>query len=240
MADGGGQIVRGYSKKERFIMSSRTFVLAALVASASGVASAQDHRVEVGGNIAYTLSDGVTFDGLAVGGNVFNSIEPKDSVAYGLNLGVFVTESLQVEFLWSRQDSNLQAGGTTEMEITDLSVDNYMGNVVYHFGDSASGVRPYVFGGLGATSYGSLSFVGLNGQQREIGGETKFATNWGAGLKLYAGERVGLKLGARWTPTYVKSDPAGYWCDPYWGCYTVGDAQYSNQFEFSGGLFFRF
>jgi hypothetical protein len=80
----------------------------------------------------------------------------------------------------------------------------------------------------------------VNGQQRDIDGETKFATNWGGGVKLYPGERVGLKLGVRWTPTYVKTDPTGYWCDPYWGCFTVGDAQYSNQFEFSGGVFFRF
>jgi hypothetical protein len=215
-------------------------VLASLVVLAAGAVSAQDRRFEIGGDIAWTQSDGVSFDGLAVNGNVFNSIEPKDSVAYGFNLGVFATETVQVEFLWSRQDSTLLAGGTTEMEITDLSVDNYMGNVVYHFGDSASRVRPYLFGGLGATSYGSLSFRGVNGQQRDIDGETKFATNWGGGVKLYPGERVGLKLGVRWTPTYVKTDPTGYWCDPYWGCFTVGDAQYSNQFEFSGGVFFRF
>ena len=30
------------------------------------------------------------------------------------------------------------------------------------------------------------------------------------------------------------------WCDPYWGCYTVGDAQYSNQWELSGGVTLRF
>jgi hypothetical protein len=37
-----------------------------------------------------------------------------------------------------------------------------------------------------------------------------------------------------------KSDAAGWWCDPYWGCYVVGNAQYSNQFEFTGGLTFKF
>ena len=47
---------------------------------------------------------------------------------------------------------------------------------------------------------------------------------------------------ARWTPNYIKSDPAGVWCSPYWfyGCYVVGDPQYANQFELSGGLSFRF
>jgi hypothetical protein len=47
-------------------------------------------------------------------------------------------------------------------------------------------------------------------------------------------------LEGRWTPTYIKSDAEGWWCDPYWGCYVVGDAQYSNQFELSGGIVLRF
>jgi hypothetical protein len=59
-------------------------------------------------------------------------------------------------------------------------------------------------------------------------------------VKLYPGRTVGIKLGARWTPTYIKSDSEGWWCDPYWGCYVVGNAQYSNQFEFGGGLTLRF
>ena len=44
---------------------------------------------------------------------------------------------------------------------------------------------------------------------------------------------------ARFTPAYIKSDPAGYWCG-FYGCYVVGDAQYANQFELSGGLSLRF
>jgi outer membrane protein W len=214
--------------------------MAFIVALAAGAASGQDHRVEIGGNIGWTFSDGVTFDGLAVNGNVFNEVAPKDAVSYGFNLGVFATENVEVEFAWSRQDSKLEALGSTEVEVADLNVDNYMGNVVYNFGESDSTVRPYVFGGLGATVYGGLSFRGLDGEQRDIDSESKFATNWGLGVKIYPGERVGLKLGVRWTPTYIKSDAVGYWCDPYWGCYTVGDAQYSNQFEFTGGLSFRF
>jgi len=36
------------------------------------------------------------------------------------------------------------------------------------------------------------------------------------------------------------TDSAGYWCDPYWGCAVVGNAQFSNQFELSAGLTLRF
>ena len=47
-------------------------------------------------------------------------------------------------------------------------------------------------------------------------------------------------LEARWTPTYIKSDAEGWWCDPYWGCYVVGNPQYSYQLELSGGITLRF
>ena len=57
---------------------------------------------------------------------------------------------------------------------------------------------------------------------------------------MYPSPNLGVRFGARWTPTYIKSDAAGWWCDPWWGCYVVGDAQYSNQFELSGGVAFRF
>jgi hypothetical protein len=57
---------------------------------------------------------------------------------------------------------------------------------------------------------------------------------------MFPSPNFGIRLEARWTPTYIKSDAAGWWCDPYWGCYVVGDSQYSNQFEVSGGVILRF
>jgi hypothetical protein len=44
----------------------------------------------------------------------------------------------------------------------------------------------------------------------------------------------------RWTPPSIPSDAEGWWCDPYWGCYTLSDAQYSNQLELTGGITLRF
>ena len=70
--------------------------------------------------------------------------------------------------------------------------------------------------------------------------QTKFSGTAGAGLKIYPGKKVGLKLGVRWVPTYIKSDAAGWWCDPFYGCFLLSDNQYSNQFEFAGGLTLRF
>jgi len=86
-----------------------------------------------------------------------------------------------------------------------------------------------------------LAFVtDANGAARGTASETQFSTTWGAGVKIFPSPNVGVRFGAQWTPTYIKTDAAGYWCDPYWGCYVVGDAQYANQFQFNGGLTIRF
>ncbi len=222
-------------------MISRAAVLASFMALAASAAWAKDPRAEIGAMAGWTLSDGVTGNGILAGdGNLYNSIEPKDSFSYALDLGIFVNENLEIGGLFSQQKSKMIIGGTSEVDLGDWSVDNYHGIITYNFGDGDSRSRPYIFGGAGVTHYGSIGFTGITGQAREIGGQTQFSTTWGLGVKLYPGHGVGLKLGARWTPTYIKSDAAGWWCDPYWGCYVVGNAQYSNQFEFAGGLSIRF
>jgi outer membrane protein W len=216
-----------------------TFVTMAVLAA--GSASAQDPRVEISGLAGWTFSDGVTGAAATVPGvGTFNGIEPKDSFSWGLTAGFFVTSNVEVEFLFDRQASQFAVTGTSTVDIGDVSVDNYHGVLAYNFGESDAQVRPFVFGGLGATRYGTLSFTGAAGQSRELGGETQFSTTWGAGVKLYPGKAFGLRLQGRWTPTYIKSDAAGWWCDPYWGCYVLSDAQYANQFELTGGVTLRF
>jgi opacity protein-like surface antigen len=206
----------------------------------SGTAGAQDSRVEIGGSVGWTASDGVTFDGVIAGdGNIYTGIGPKDAFSYGLNLGFLVNENAEVGFLFSQQKSKLEVEGTSTREIGDQSVDNYHGYFAYNFGESDASVRPYLLLGAGVTRYGSVPFT-VGGFSGSTNSNSKFSTTWGAGIKLFPGPKVGVKLGARWTPTYIKSDSEGWWCDPYWGCYVVGNAQYSNQFEFTGGIVFRF
>jgi outer membrane protein W len=222
-------------KKSRL---AKMFVVAVL----AGVpAWAQGARTEISASAGWTFSDGVSGATVFAGdGNAYNSIDPKDSFSWNATLGFFANENWEIEFLFSQQKSTLQVGGSRTVDIGDMSVDNYHGIFSYNFGASDSRVRPYLFGGAGATHYGSVSFTGVGGQQRSTEGNTKFSTTWGAGVKIYPGHTAGLRLQARWTPTYIKSDAVGWWCDPYWGCYTVANAQYSNQFEFTGGLTLRF
>ena len=100
-------------------------------------------------------------------------------------------------------------------------------------------IRPYLLIGFGATSYSKVKFTRLEGGEAETEGDTQYSGTFGAGVKIFAGN-FGLRLGAQWTPTYIKTNSDGWWCDPYWGCYVVGDAQYSNQFQLNAGVTLRF
>ena len=212
-------------------------IAALLVMGSVGQAFAQ---AEVGFTVGWTFSDGVSGDPfIAPNLQVYDRLDPKDAFSWGFNVGIPVSPNVEVGFLFGQQMSTLVADGTAETEVGDMSVNTYHGYFAYNFLAADSSVRPYLMFGLGATQYGSVPYVGVRGSG-EIDGFTNFSTTWGAGVKGYGSEHVGFKAGLQWTPTYIKSDAAGWWCDPYWGCYVIGDAQYSNQWTFNGGLLLRF
>ena len=219
-------------------MIRRLTWMVALTVLAGSAAWAQDARVEISGTAGWTFSDGVS--GTPEDSELadYTRIDPKDAFSWGARIGFLATDNWEVGALFSLQSTTLELGGTSALEVGDLSIYNYHGYVAYNFGDADAPVRPYLLGGLGATQFGSLKTS--VGAQREIDGNTKFSTTWAAGLKLFPSPNFGIRLEARWTPTYIKSDAVGWWCDPYWGCYTVGDAQYANQYELGGGITLRF
>jgi opacity protein-like surface antigen len=220
-------------------MIRKTVLTALVMVAVAATASAQNPRVELSGTAGWTFSDGVS-NGSENLGNDFARIDPDDAFSWGARLGFMATDNVEVGFLFGMQSTKLSVSAVGQsLALGDESIYNYHGYVAYNFLDADSQVRPYVLGGLGATQYGTVN-ASLFGEQRDIPGNTKFSSTWAAGLKLYPSERFGIRLEGRWTPTYIKSDAAGWWCDPYWGCYTVGEAQYSNQFELSGGINLRF
>jgi len=205
-------------------------VIALTIVAIAAPTFSQEKRVEINPFFGYTFSDGVTVDPIAIGGQIYNEVIPQSGMAFGIGFGVFVNENMEVGFLWARQDSVLEGKGTETTEFADMNVSNYHAIFTYNFGEEDAKARPFVFGGLGATSYSP---------GEDISGETQFSSTWGGGVKAYASPNVGFSVMARLTPTYIKSDPAGYWCG-FYGCYVIADTQYSNQFEISGGLSLRF
>lgn len=211
-----------------------------LVMAGAVPAVAQEPRVEVSGFGGWTFSDGVEGDDVLAGdGNLYNRVDADDSGMFGFSVGVLVIENGEVGFIFGRQPSTLVLGDTADRELGDLSITTYHAYFGYNFGAADSHIRPFVFGGAGATSFGNVD-VTIAGVDRTISGQTKFSTTWGGGVKVFFTPHVGVRLAGRWTPTYIKSDSAGWWCDPFWGCYVVGDAQYANQFDLTGGVTVRF
>ena len=171
-------------------------------------APAYAQRFDASFSGGYTTSEGVNVNEATFAGVVFDSIEVKSGGSFNLTFGVYATPNVLIEFLYGRQSSKLLAkpqAGPTE-DVSELNVDNYHVNFVYHWG----------------------------------AGDARFSWTFGGGVKAYATPNLGFKAMVRWTPTYIKSDPAGYWCDPFYGCWVLGDADYSQQFEMSGGVTFRF
>jgi hypothetical protein len=211
---------------------------AALTATA---VNADAQVVEVSGNVGYSFSEGVTGDGVLAGdGNIYDELNPTSSGGYHFTFGITPAPNYEVGFLWARQQSELEAKGTATLIVGDLDVDTYHGYFAYNFGAPSSPVRPFLMLGLGATNFGSVSFVGSAGQQRETESVSRFSTSVGGGVKAYLGRAFGVRLAARWTPTYISSEAAGWWCDPFWGCYVLENTQYANQFDLSGGVVLRF
>src|SRR5262245_6628465 len=222
-------------------MMNRLFYLLALCAVMTAPVLAQDQRVEVSLLAGWAFAEGVAGAGVASGeGNVDNRVDPKSAFKWGAGVGVLVSEEAELGFRFGRQQSTLRAGGTNTLDIGDMNVDTYHGYFAYNFGDAGSAVRPYLLGGLGVTHFGAVEYALSTGRTGTIGGVTRFSSAWGAGVKAYAATGVGVNVGVQWTPTYVKSNSAGWWCDVFWGCYVVGSADYANQFDISGGITFRF
>ena len=222
-------------------MSKKRVWIGALILLAASTPAFAQVAPEVSVTVGWTFADGVSGDAILAGdGNIYDRIDPEDAFNWGLGVGIPVSENAEVGFLFGQQMTTLLAGGTTETEIGDLTISSYHGYFAYNFGDADAAARPYVLFGLGATSYGSVEFTTRGGVSGEIDGFTNFSTTWGAGIKGYASPHVGYRAGLHWTPTYIKSDAVGWWCDPYWGCYLVGDSQYAHQWSFNGGILFRF
>ncbi len=229
----------------------RLLILGLVLMLGVTLAVAQDKKFEVSPYIGGTLSDGVDVDPTSIPGTepplTVDRVSPKSGLSWGVGFDFLATENFAVGFNFSQHFSKLRAGLQEggDRDLADLDVFNYHGTFTYNIGDEQAPVRPFVFGGLGATQYrsGDLELADVPSPAQTVTvSETRFSTTWGGGVKFQPNQSVGFKLTGRWTPTYIKTDPAGIWCDPYWwgACWVVGNSQYSNQFELSAGVVFRF
>lgn len=207
------------------------FVLSLILASQWIVA--QENKFELNGLVGYTFSEGFDTEAQEEG----DRISPKRSFSYGLGMDYFFTENFALGFNFGQQASTLRARleNFEGLDITDMKVNNFHAILTYNFLEEDEILRPFIFGGIGATGY-SPADIG----EHSIEGATRFSTTWGGGVKYYTSEHLGFRAGIRWTPTYINSESSGIFCSPHWDCWILDKSNFSHQFEFNVGIVARF
>ena len=193
------------------------------------------------------------FVGYRTTGNIDGAIQElsefsiTDGLAYGLSLGYRVSQMLTMEVLWSRVDSQFTArvGGGGEEELAKIATDAIHANFLFFALNDQYKARPYFLLGLGATIANpkatdfSDGDINPSGQSIDPSAASRFSWSLGGGVLISASERIGVKLQAKWFPTYINTT-SEIWVD-WWGyAWVVPVNNYMNQWEFTGGLVFRF
>jgi hypothetical protein len=130
------------------------------------------------------------------------------------------------EVLWTQQESALRVGtdaGTADL--FTMTIGQLHGDVVYHFASTGTRLRPFVFGGVGATFF----------RADELDSETKLSFGLGGGIKYFRWDTVGFRAHVRYKPTMLNDTDAADFCDPFGFC--QGGL---SQLEFAGGVTIRF
>lgn len=179
---------------------------------------------------------GQTNGGMDLSTLLFQRIDVKNGRTSGLSAGYLLGDRYGLEFLWSYNKANTVAqprGSGSEITIFTLDTNQYLGNFIVHFAPREKALRPFLMAGAGATN--------LSPARDGVSNSTRFAWDVGGGVKYNFSRHFGLRLQAKWSPVYLTTTKAGYWCDPYWGgCWTVGDNHYLNEFDVTAGITLRF
>jgi len=176
---------------------------------------------EASGLVGYTPSASLENQAPELSG-----LDVRGGFTYGLQAGRLFTPRLGAEVLWTRQSSALKlATDAGSAELFTMTVRQLHGDVVYHLGSPDARLRPFVFGGLGATFFSA----------DHVESETKFSFGLGAGVKYFRWNALGLRAHVRYKPTMMSDEDAADFCDPFGFC--QGTLQ---QIEFMGGAVIRF
>ena len=199
----------------------RALVLFPMVALLCAPWPARGQSVEVSGLVGYTPSTS-----LANQAPELNDTGIRGGFTWGLQGGWLLTPRWGIEALWTRQSSaqtiETDAGSA---ELFSMTVQQLHGDVVYHLRPADARLRPFVFGGLGATFFSA----------DDLPSETKFSFGLGAGVKYFRWDALGVRAHFRYKPTMMNDEDAADFCDPFGFCQGT-----LSQVEFAGGVVVRF
>ncbi len=215
---------------------SKTLALLSLLAlvALAPVATAQDRGVEITPTVGYRFGGTVSsFDNA-----IIDSVKVPDTVSFGITGEWPVHPNLNLEVLWSHQDTSLEATfkGTAPAgvnpEFSHLNIDTVQVGGLWQSGRRGDKVRGY---------FDLLVGMSILTPAPEYESLTRFSMTLGGGAKFQISDKIGIRLGLRWMPVYLNSEGTGTgWCDPYWGCYEYYDSNYLYQTDAHVGLILKF
>jgi len=159
-------------------------------------------------------------------------INVEGAAAYGFSVGFGLDKSWQIEFIWSRAESEISERppdfASPAVKLYDASVDLYHVNLLWQHGATQDRLRPFAFGGLGATHFKP---------EQDFSSETRFSLDFGAGIKLFLSDNFGIRLQGRVIPSLIKAD-SEIICRHHF-CYRIYDDEFLLQGEFTFALVLR-
>ena len=177
-------------------------------------------RVELAPVVTYITS--VTLDQTAEG---VDELRIDDGVAWGARGTFFLSERVGIEGIWTYQETALEmTSGTNTAEVFEMTLNQIHGNVVYQLGAADGRLKPFIFGGLGATFFAA----------DDLQSETKLSWDVGAGVKWFFQQRVGIEGRVRYRPTEL-GDESSETCGPFGFC--QGSLKHV---DIGAGVVFRF
>jgi len=194
------------------------------------VPRAEAQRFEVLGAIGGQFNGGLDFSTTLVQG-----LDVQNNVSRALGISFEPRTHAAVEFMWTynNPDTVARLANGPSTKLFTLDMNQYFGNVLFHFATREQPLRPYALAGLGASD--------VSPARNGVVGSTRLAFALGGGVKYNFSRWFGLRFQAKWSPTYFANTNIGYWCNPTWGgCWEAGKNHYLQQIDTSVGLTFRF
>lgn len=209
-------------------------IFAVAFALGSAASPSEAREVYISPMFGYT-----TAGSLDLGEADLDDVSIEGGLTWGGQLGFSASPGFTFEASYMQQETEISLGGASinpdARRSLDLKVGQLHGNFLFEKIGYGSQTRPYFLLGLGATFFNP---DGVDANGRDLDGESRFSFSVGAGVKIDASDKVGLKIQGKYNPTYLDEDYGGVWCDPFY-CYQVSDPDYLDQGEFSAGLTYK-
>ena len=180
--------------------------------------------------VEFTPFYGYMFSGGLKDVDTGEEFEIDDSDYYGGMLDFRLSEMTQLEFFFSRQETELESdeGLFTGHTLFDLDVDYYHIGGTYLILDGPW--QPFVVGTLGVTS--------LNPSASDTDSLTRFSIGLGGGMRYLPTKHLGLYLAGRGFLTFIDSEVL--WRSESGATTIAIDANGLWQFQLQAGLIFAF